>query len=379
MAADAPAGEPLRVLLVEDSAVDARLVAAFLEEGGFAAQVQRVDTEEAFRAALAAGCVDVILSDYRVPGFEGTEALAAARQACPEAPFVFVSGALGEDKAIELLKRGATDYVLKDNLARLAPSIRRARAEAHERAERQRAEEELRRRAEFEQQLIGIVSHDLRNPVGAIMVSASLLQRQGLDDRQARAVARIMASAERATRMIRDLLDFTQARLGGGIPLQRAPADLHQLGGAVVEEVRASHPDQRVLHEAQGEARGDWDADRVAQVLSNLLGNAVRHAAEGTAVTLRTWGEPGRGVLEVHNVGEPIPRELLGDIFQPLRRATTSGDRHSRSIGLGLFIVDHVVKAHGGRVEVTSSAEEGTRFRVHLPVNGPSPSGRGSG
>ncbi|HEX8537540.1 MAG TPA: ATP-binding protein [Cystobacter sp.] len=137
-------GRPLAVLMLEDSALDAELIHSCLEDGGLQAHVVRVDTEEAFIAALGRERFDVILCDYSVPGFGGTAALATARQACPDTPFLFVSGALGEERAIELLKSGATDYVLKDRLERLVPSVERALREAHGAAERERAEAALR-------------------------------------------------------------------------------------------------------------------------------------------------------------------------------------------------------------------------------------------
>ncbi|ATB35327.1 two-component sensor histidine kinase [Cystobacter fuscus] len=141
-------GRPLSVLMLEDSALDAELIHARLQDGGLTAHVVRVDTQEAFTAALGRERFDVILCDYSVPGFGGTAALATARQACPDTPFLFVSGALGEDRAIELLKSGATDYVLKDRLERLVPSVERALREAQGAAERERAEVALRQSEE---------------------------------------------------------------------------------------------------------------------------------------------------------------------------------------------------------------------------------------
>ncbi|WP_084737066.1 response regulator [Cystobacter ferrugineus] len=141
-------GRPLAVLMLEDSVLDAELIHARLEEGGLKAHVVRVDTQEAFTAALGRERFDVILCDYNVPGFGGTDALATARQACPGTPFLFVSGALGEDRAIELLKSGATDYVLKDRLERLVPSVERALREAQGAIERERAEVALRQSEE---------------------------------------------------------------------------------------------------------------------------------------------------------------------------------------------------------------------------------------
>lgn len=238
-------------------------------------------------------------------------------------------------------------------------------------SERKRQEARLRaeekERSEFEQQLIGIVSHDLRNPITAISLGVSLLlRREGLDDRILKTLVRIHSSAERAIRMVRDLLDFTQARLGGGIVLHREPMELHPLLQLIVEETHMSHPDRDVRLELEGDGRGTWDSDRIAQLLTNLVTNALKYSPEGSLVTVRTRGEPDAVVLEVHNEGEPIPPQVLTHLFEPMRRGGQS-DRVGRSIGLGLFIVDHVVRAHGGTIDVRSRAPEGTTFSVRLP------------
>jgi PAS domain S-box-containing protein len=236
--------------------------------------------------------------------------------------------------------------------------------------EQMQAQEEVRRRAEFEQQLIGIVSHDLRNPLGAITLGArALLQRDDLNERQTKNVVRIQSSAERAIRLIRDLLDFTQARLGGGIPVNRKPMDVHGLTRQVVDEVQLVHPERRIDVRAEGDGRGEWDPDRLAQVLSNLLSNALSYSPPDTPVTVSTRAEEGAVVLEVHNEGTPIPPEQLPRLFEPMERGAPQKDRVGRSIGLGLFIVKSIVEAHGGTTTVRSGAE-GTAFTVRLPRQG---------
>jgi PAS domain S-box-containing protein len=233
-------------------------------------------------------------------------------------------------------------------------------------SEIKKKEDELRRRSEFEQQLIGIVSHDLRNPVAAIQLSAVLLQRMGLDEKQAKIVSRITSSTERASRMISDLLDFTQARLGEGLPVHRAHVDLHQVTEAVVDELRVSAPEQRIVVKHSGDATGEFDGERIAQVVGNLIGNAVKFSPENAAITLEVRGEADAVVLSVHNRGEPISAELFPHLFTPLHRGKDT-EKGGRSIGLGLYIVDQIVKSHGGDVQVTSTREDGTCFTLRLP------------
>ena len=232
----------------------------------------------------------------------------------------------------------------------------------------QQSEERLRQRADFERHLIGMVSHDLRNPLSAIGLSADVLARTaGLDERAARCVRRIRASADRGSRMIRDLLDFTRGRLGGGIQLHTARTELRQVMLGVLDEVETAHPGREVAVSHQGDARGEWDADRIAQVLQNLVVNALTYGAPGSPVRVTTWVETGWVFLSVQNDGPPIPAERLSRLFEPLERATECEDGAARSIGLGLYIVKQIVTAHGGSIEVRSDAREGTAFTVRLP------------
>ncbi|WP_257450125.1 PAS domain-containing sensor histidine kinase [Archangium lipolyticum] len=241
-----------------------------------------------------------------------------------------------------------------------------------ERAEALRRMEETRLSAEFEQQLIGIVSHDLRNPLQAIRLSATHgLKAAGLEARQRRSFERILSSSDRALRMINDLLDFTRVRLGGGIAVERGQAvDLHLLVAQVVDEVRVTRPERHVAVERSGDGRGAWDADRLSQVVQNLVLNALQHTPEEAPVRVRTWGEGRDVVLEVHNGGAPIPAEDLPRLFEPFQRGRNARPDGGRSMGLGLHITYHLVQAHGGKISVRSSVNEGTTFTVRLPRDG---------
>jgi signal transduction histidine kinase len=217
----------------------------------------------------------------------------------------------------------------------------------------------------FRDQFIGVLSHDLRTPLAAITVGAPLLAApEDNPQRRSRVVARIINSAQRMERMIGDLLDLTRARLGGSIPLNRRPTDLQQMCEEALIEIRAGQPDALVRFEASGDLRGEWDADRLAQVVSNLVGNAIQHGG-GTPVTL-TGSEDGECVtLAVHNGGAPIPNDILPFVFEPLASGHANGARGS--IGLGLFIARAIVSAHGGDIRVRSSSDAGTTFTVKLP------------
>lgn len=221
----------------------------------------------------------------------------------------------------------------------------------------------------YRDQFIGILGHDLRSPLSAITAGAALLAASANDDhRQARVAARILNSAQRMGRMIGDLLDLTRTRLGGTIPLKRVPLDLQQLCDEVVLEVQAAHPDVVVHFGVSGNVTGEWDPDRLAQVVSNLLGNAIQHGGGGP-ITLEAHGVDENVALSVHNDGNPIPAALQASVFEPLARGES--DEATHGIGLGLFIARAIVARHGGEIRLRSAHGLGTTFEVLLPRTSP--------
>ncbi|SEK93719.1 PAS domain S-box-containing protein [Stigmatella aurantiaca] len=234
--------------------------------------------------------------------------------------------------------------------------------------EHQQRESELRRAAEFRERFLGIVSHDLRNPLNAISLSAgALVREEGLSARAQKTAGRIVHSTERMGRMIGELLDFTRGRLGGGIPITRRPGDLRPLCRHVLDELRVARPDREVRLKGDGQFQGEWDGDRLAQLVGNLAKNALDYSPEDTPVTVSLHDEGHRVRLEVHNHGEPIPAEILPVLFEPFRRGVKAEDSKPSGLGLGLFIARQIALAHGGTLEVRSTREEGTRFIVSLP------------
>ncbi|XXF77831.1 PAS domain-containing protein [Myxococcaceae bacterium GXIMD 01537] len=233
--------------------------------------------------------------------------------------------------------------------------------------DRRREAAELESAASFSEQLLGVVSHDLRNPLSAILLSANVLLRAGgLDERQTRALARVARSASGMDRMIKDLLDFTRARLGGGFPLHPEPTHLELLCAEVLEELEIAHPTRELRSRLVGGAAGQWDRYRLAQVVSNLVGNALKYSPAHTPVTVTTAPGGTHMLLEVHNAGRPIPPEVLPGLFEPFRRGHSSAG--PPGLGLGLYIAHEIVRAHGGTVEVRSTEGEGTTFTVRLPL-----------
>ncbi|WP_426757069.1 ATP-binding protein [Myxococcus sp. Y35] len=229
---------------------------------------------------------------------------------------------------------------------------------------------EARSAEEFREQFIGMLGHDLRNPLNALSMSAQQLRRKGgLDERQGMLTERILSSADRMDRMIRQLLDFARSRLGGGIPVVRAPGDVFEVVRRTVEELRASHPGRVVQLEARGDGQGKWDSDRLEQAVSNLVGNALKYSPAESTVWVGAEGSEREVVLRIHNRGTPIPAEDLPHVFGAWRRGRrAASDAGAPSgLGLGLYITRQIVRAHDGEAQVASSAAEGTTFLIRLP------------
>ena len=169
------------------------------------------------------------------------------------------------------------------------------------------------------------------------------------------------------TRLINDLLDYSKARLGRGLPVTPRPADLDAICRDSIEEVTAVHPGRSVEYLHQGDGHGVWDPDRIQQVLTNLLTNALRYTPHEQPVRLSWWARGEERVVSVHNGGPPIERRLQEHIFEPFRRGDASGNVWG-GVGLGLYIVKEIVRAHGGTVGLQSAAPEGTTFTVVLPT-----------
>lgn len=234
---------------------------------------------------------------------------------------------------------------------------------------RKQTEMELERTAQFREQFISVLGHDLRTPLSVIRASTELLLRnENLQPGQTKGLLRIIKGSDRMTRMIADVLDFARGRLGGGFPLETQRINLHDVSRNVIEEMQVAHPDRELSFEAKGDGWGEWDPDRVAQVVNNLVGNALQHGAADSPVRLVLCAEGESLVrMEVRSQGRPIPPELLRTLFEPFRGAQASGTGAERSLGLGLYIVCEIVRAHRGRIEVVSNAHDGTIFSVMWP------------
>ena len=248
------------------------------------------------------------------------------------------------------------------NILRLIASLLAFELEAKERQER--TEFELAQERDFSvtrERLLGILGHDLRTPIAAIALSAEAIAMTATNDDVQQQAVSILATARRAARMTRDLLDFTRVRLAGGIPVTRSRIDLRRVVEKIVAEARLAAPERMIAFQVTGDCEGDWDPDRIAQIVANLAWNAVEHGRAKTPVQVEMRGTAASVEIAVSNRADPIPAHELATLFSPFRSRSASD-----GLGLGLFIVREIARAHRGDVDVICEGDRVT-FRAVLP------------
>lgn len=345
-----------RVLLVEDDPAYARLVRECLADSHDPHHIVAKDTLADAIIELERELTDVVLLDLGLPDAQGLDTLEQLRRSAPRVPVVVLSGQDDLETALAAMRLGAQEYLVKGRAEHVL--LPRALRYAMER----------KRMTDFEQLLFGVVGHDLRGPLQVVSLASEIIERDAaLSAGSKEALARLDRAVRRANALVHDLLDLTRLRLGGRLPLDPRDVDLRSIVDAIVREIEATEPGRRIAVQHEGVAEGCWDRDRIEQVVANLLGNALQHSPRDTPITIEVTGGTDTVELAIHNLGPPIPADLLPRLFEPLTRAQTRRQGPSSSVGLGLFIVEQIVQAHGGRIDVRSDAEHGTRFTVTLP------------
>ena len=358
----------VKFLLVDDLAENLLALSALLQRD----DVELLQARSGFEALelLLVHDVALALIDVQMPMMDGFELAELIRgsERTRNIPLIFVTaGTRDEHRMFKGYESGAVDFLYKP----IEPHILRNKAEVFFQLYRQKQQLalELRERTETlrtNEMFVAILGHDLRNPLGAVMMAATLLQRTYNEELAQKASQQIINSGKRMAKLIENMLDLARARLGGGIALSRERISLADVTAKVAQEYRATYPGCIIDSSCSGDDVGRWDPERLAQVAANLLGNALQHGVPGEPVALRIDGTAEHEVqLEVSNRGE-IPADLLPSIFDPFRGGErTDGSRHG--LGLGLYIAQQIVSAHGGRIEVMSSQDMQTVVSVHLP------------
>jgi signal transduction histidine kinase len=374
----------LSAMLVEDSEDDAELVLDALREGGLSVTARRVWSAPAMREALDAGPWDVVISDYSMPSFDAPAALDILHERGLDIPFIIVSGSVGEEEAVKAMKAGAHDYVMKDRLTRLAPSVEREVRDARQRREyaaarqhvvdalleKQIAEAESLAKSRF----FASLSHELRSPLNAILGYSDLLQRGiggELGELQTEFLGYITAAGRHLTAVVNDILDTSRIE-AGRLDLVREPVSVADATRFVVAmfmpqareagvELSSSVPDDLVPVDA--------DPVRLKQVLCNLVSNAIKFTPRGgrVGVTARLQGEQVE--LSVRDSGVGIRSEDMPRLFRDFERVGSRVEHPTEGTGLGLALTRRLVELHGGSIRADSQQGCGSTFTVLLPMS----------
>jgi two-component system cell cycle sensor histidine kinase/response regulator CckA len=371
---------PLRALIIEDSQNDCDLLLGTLSRGGYEVAHKRVCNVATLGALLEDGPWDIVISDYSMPGFKGTDALAMVRAKGLDVPFVFLSGTIGEEIAVNAMRAGAQDYVIKGKAARLLPAIQRELREAELRRERKQIEQRVRQLEKFEAlgKLAGGVSHDFNNVIGAIMGWAELgLDRVPSDSPEGKLFRNIREQATRAAGLTRQLLAYARRQV-----LEPKNINLNQmvnetttlLQKTIGEQIEVKMMLEPNLHVTRA------DPSQIEQVIMNLCFNARDAMPKGGHLLIETRNieldshycerradaQPGRYIqLSVSDTGVGMDPATMERIFEPFFTTKEIG----KGTGLGLATVLGIVKQHGGFVDAYSELGKGTAFRVYLPAS----------
>ena len=321
--------------------------------------------------ALGSAPPDVLVLDWHMPNLSGLDLCRFVRETrdAVSLPILIVT-ATGADDLAEAFAAGTNDFVQKpfsptELAARVGGLVRSKQIHAH----LAEVESRLRVEGEFRERFIGMLAHDLRQPLNTFILANQTMQSKPTPSVSLGSLLEMQRNAaERMTRMISELLDFTRIRPETGMPIELRETNLEEVVRAAVEEMRVGHPARTFRLNVQGPCVGRWDPDRIAQVCGNLLGNAIEHSTSPFShVDVDVRGHPGLVELSVSNVGKPIPVDLMPLLFEPFRRGREPG-RSTGGLGLGLHIVHEIVRAHGGTVTAESDATA-TVFRVRLPLD----------
>ncbi len=356
---------PIKFLLVDD--VEENLVAleALLRRDGLQILTAR-SGREALELLLvhdvALALLDVQMAE--MSGFELAE-LMRGSQRTRHVPIIFVTaGARDYSRVLAGYETGAVDFLFKP----IDPHVLKSKADVFFELDRQRRE--LHDSLQLAELFVGILGHDLRNPLSAMLMGTQLLERTITEEAQLRVVKRMSSAGRRMENMIAQMLDLTRARMAGGLGLarERQSIDVAEQLNRVADELRAVHAGRELEVEVGSGLVTLGDGERLLQVFSNLVANALEHGEPGSPVRVTATDDGAAVVVRVHNRGE-IPPELLPTLFDPFR-GRRGGAQQGRGLGLGLFISQQILLAHGGTIAVVSSADAGTTFTITLPRGG---------
>ncbi len=372
-----PQTDRTKCLLVDD--VEENLIAleALLQRDGVDI-LKAQSGPEALELLLAHDDVALALLDVQMPemnGFELAELIRGSERT-RHIPLIFMTaGSREQNWQFRGYESGAVDFLYKPIDPHMLTNKASVFFELHRR--KQALAHELRARTEalrINEMFMAVLSHDLRTPLQSIVAAASVLKRQPSPDKTALMADRVLSASQRMGHMIEDLLDVTRIRQAGGLALQLGPAHMQTLVQRTLDEVATSHPERPIDSTLAGDLAGTWDAERLCQVVTNLVGNALHHGSADHPVRIAVDGSRPEEVSITVSNGGTIPPGLLPHLFDPFRGGEREPGRH-QGLGLGLFIAHQIVRAHHGTIEARSHNDV-TSFRVTLPRHAPARSPR---
>jgi two-component system sensor histidine kinase/response regulator len=357
----------VKCLLVDDLDENLLALSALLRGDDVELLLARTATDAL--ELLLAHDVALAILDVQMPHIDGfaLAELMRGSERTRHVPIIFVTaGARDQQRLFKGYETGAVDFMFKP----IDAHILQSKADVFFQLYRQKQQlaQQLQERTDtlrLNEMFTAVLGHDLRGPLSAILMSAEILQKRP-DESVQKIGARLSRSGQWMGRMIEDLLDLARARLGGGLRIERASFDLGAMTERVVHDRQSTAPDRSISVGKQGDLVGEWGEDRLAQVVSNLVGNALIHGDAGTPIDIQIKGDQDNEVsLCINNAGV-IAADVLPSLFDPFRSGRRQSTR-SEGLGLGLYIVQQIVAAHGGSVQVRSDAESGTTFELLLP------------
>ena len=367
----------LKIIHLEDSPEDSELVQAQLRKEGLICRFERVETREKFTDALQQSCYQLVLSDCELPRFNGAEALAISRQMRPELPFIFVSGKIGEEAAIELLRQGATDYVLKHRLSRLAPAVRRALEECARMLTLQELEGQLAQARKLEAlgTSLGGLAHDFRNLLQILRSGIELLSLKGTGPESADIIRRLSATTDRGCEMVDEIMVFARKTKP-----QLVPVDVVEQVMGLAQSFRALLP-ARIPLTLDLPSELPWiaaDAQQIARMLTNLVVNARDAIPDRGRITLtgdiiefdrnsvKIWGVDDLPYLRLRvcDTGSGMDEATQSRVFEPFFTTKAAG----QGTGLGLAVVFGLIQAHSGFIDLESDINKGTTVSLFFPL-----------
>jgi signal transduction histidine kinase len=354
--------EPIKFLLVDDRPENLLLLEALLRREGL--QLLQASSGAEALELLLVHDVALALLDVQMPMMDGFELAELMRgtERTRHVPIIFVTaGSRDARRVFQGYESGAVDFLFKPIDAHILRS--KATVFFDLAVERRSAAQTLR----LNEMFVGVLGHDLRNPLGVVIVGTGLLRQQITDEAQLTTLRRMTVASQRMKDMIEQLIDLTRARLGGGVGLARShkALDVADVVRSAVDELRVTNPDGDVVIDAAGDCATFGDRGRLLQVFSNLVDNALRHGSVGARVSVNVIAEEGEIAVEVHNAGL-IPAEVMPMIFEPFH-SRVGGSTGAGGLGLGLFIAQQIVLGHHGSIAAESSAADGTVVTVRLP------------